>query len=224
MKQGKAEKTEIKICGITHPEETDYLNEAGVSYAGFVLYEKSKRYIDIGKAEELMKRLSPGIKKVAVTVSPNAEMIGRLNHSPFDIVQIHGDLSLISYDLLEKPLWRAINIKEEINDPVHLIESELQMIYAKTEGILIDAADYGSGKSFDWDKAERISRYMSQEPGLKFILAGGLNAGNVAEGIGLFKPHAVDVSSGVEGENGKDRNKIFDFVRTVKEKDDNTTN
>ena len=36
------------------------------------------------------------------------------------------------------------------------------------------------------------------------MLAGGLTADNVSEGIRIFEPDIVDVSSGVENETGKD--------------------
>ena len=50
----------------------------------------------------------------------------------------------------------------------------------------------------------------------KFVLAGGLNESNVQEGMKLFSPDVVDVSSGVEVENGKDKTKINNFVRKVR--------
>ena len=45
--------TKIKICGITGEDEIAALNETGVDYAGFVLYEKSKRYVTVQKARQL---------------------------------------------------------------------------------------------------------------------------------------------------------------------------
>ena len=83
---------EIKICGITRPEETDYLNEAGVEYAGFVFYEKSRRNVTLAKAKELMRRLDDGIQKVAVTVAPDKEQIRELVEAGFDILQVHGTI------------------------------------------------------------------------------------------------------------------------------------
>ena len=48
----------IKICGLTRPEESEYLNEYSVDYAGFVFYEKSKRNISFERADEIMKNLN----------------------------------------------------------------------------------------------------------------------------------------------------------------------
>ena len=62
--------TKIKICGITGEDEIATLNETGVDYAGFVLYEKSKRYVTVQKARQLFEKLNKDIRKVAVAVAP----------------------------------------------------------------------------------------------------------------------------------------------------------
>lgn len=66
---------------------------------------------------------------------------------------------------------------------------------------------------------KRRRRFTRQRDfaGRKFVLAGGLHAGNVNKGIQLFHPDVVDVSSGVENENGKDEALIKQFVACVKE-------
>ena len=83
----------------------------------------------------------------------------------------------------------------------------------------MDGAGYGGGQRFDWQKQLHMDRQAGIFAGRKFVLAGGLHAGNVAEGIRLFDPDIVDVSSGVENDNGigKNRDKIMEFVRKVKE-------
>lgn len=53
--------------------------------------------------------------------------------------------------------------------------------------------------------------------GQKFILAGGLTIDNVAQGIALFHPDIVDVSSGVETNGVKDSTLIHKFIRKVRE-------
>ncbi|RTZ58670.1 MAG: N-(5'-phosphoribosyl)anthranilate isomerase, partial [Gammaproteobacteria bacterium] len=80
--------------------------------------------------------------------------------------------------------------------------------------LLLDTPDElvhgGSGRTFDWSLAPQQGRG-------RIILAGGLNAGNVAEAIRLVQPYAVDVSSGVERSPGiKDHKKIQAFVSAVK--------
>jgi phosphoribosylanthranilate isomerase len=74
----------------------------------------------------------------------------------------------------------------------------------------------GTGQPFDWRKATPIAEGMRQG-GLKLIVAGGLNPGNVAEAIHILKPWGVDVSSGVEARPGKkDPEKVRAFIQAVR--------
>ena len=66
----------------------------------------------------------------------------------------------------------------------------------------------GSGVTFDWDKIQSFDR--------PFFLAGGLGVENVQEVIEKINPYAVDVSSGVETDGVKDREKIVKFVHNVR--------
>ncbi|MBR4343508.1 MAG: phosphoribosylanthranilate isomerase [Lachnospiraceae bacterium] len=221
---------EIKICGITSVREAEYLNEAGVDYAGFVFYEKSKRHIDVKKAEEIAEHLSGNIIKVAVTVSPQRDFIELLNKTGFDIVQIHGNIERKLFKYINKPVWRAVNIKDiselvseyafenitEGND-----SEKVGMLKDKEEilpsGLVMDAPDFGSGKTFDWTTVGEYRNMLEKlRSRYRLILAGGLNGDNVCNGIKFFSPDVVDISSGVEGDKGKDRNKILEFVKAVK--------
>ena len=82
--------TKIKICGITGEDEIAALNETGVDYAGFVLYEKSKRYVTVQKARQLFEKLNKDIRKVAVAVAPESELIEEIGRAGFDLLQVHG--------------------------------------------------------------------------------------------------------------------------------------
>lgn len=214
------EKMKVKICGITSINEAKYLNEAGADYAGFVFYEKSKRNIKTADAKEIFEMLNSNIKKVAVMVSPDAEMADTLQKAGFDILQIHGTLSPEVLEVSQIPVWYAINItdpmlfEEKIKELHKLPERLLQ----KIEGIVADGAEYGSGKTFAWDDRKRWRSEFLRER--TFILAGGLNSGNVQDGIRIFSPDVVDVSSGVEESTpeyrGKSKGKIKEFIRKVR--------
>ena len=76
---------------------------------------------------------------------------------------------------------------------------------------------FRSGQTFGWDSVQNSSfRERLRAQGISFVLAGGLTADNVSEGIRIFEPDIVDVSSGVENETGKDEEKIRGFVEQVK--------
>lgn len=202
----------IKICGLTRVEEAEFLNRQKAEYAGFVFFEKSKRNVSVEKAKEIGKQLSPDIKKAAVTVSPGLELLEQIEQAGFELLQVHGTLKR---EILEKsrlPIWRACNLKE-IEEIEHLEQHE------KITGYVIDAGTAGSGKTFDWNISQEILREARNKifAGKQFILAGGLNPENVKKGIEIFSPDVVDVSSGVEGTNGKEEVLIKEFIRKVKE-------
>jgi phosphoribosylanthranilate isomerase len=69
----------------------------------------------------------------------------------------------------------------------------------------------GSGELADWGRAAELARQT------ELILAGGLNAENVAQAVQAVRPYGVDVSSGVEHDPGiKDPDKIYEFVRAAR--------
>ena len=196
--------TKIKICGITGEDEIAALNETGVDYAGFVLYEKSKRYVTVQKARQLFEKLNKGIRKVAVTVAPERALIEDIGRAGFDLLQVHGVDAAEAERIAAQtklPVWLAVNLR----DPAEVRRWRREE-YHRIAGIVLDAGEYGSGKTFGWEQdgqdemccAVRAFREELLAEGRTFVLAGGLNAENVAEGIRIFAPDVADVSSGVE--------------------------
>lgn len=212
----------IKICGLTRPEEANFINDNKVDYAGFVFYPPSKRNVTNDQALEIMNKLSPTVKKVAVMVSPTVEDINNIKDLPFDVYQIHKNLDEAVIEESNVPIWVAVNVsnEEEADKKLGYIDSLKDDNKVKIEAVVVDAPDFGSGKPFNWHKSKRLKKAGSQSPPDRmFILAGGLSTDNVAEGIELFNPDVVDVSSGVEGECGKDEKKIIQFVEAVRNKE-----
>lgn len=203
---------QIKICGLTRKKEADFLNSERVDYAGFVLFEKSKRNVSFSKIKEIGNRLSPDIKRVAVTVSPDKKLLEQIEQAGFDILQVHGELKPEILEESTLPIWRACNIKEPKD--IERLEQ-----HKKITGYVIDAGTAGSGTTFDWNRSREVLEKAKKTifAGKKFILAGGLKTENVAKGIEIFAPDIVDVSSGVEGEHGKEQKRIEEFVRKVRE-------
>ena len=205
---------QIKICGITKEQEIEVLNREQVAYAGFVIWEKSKRYVTIERAKELLQKLDPKISSVAVMVSPDMELIRAVEDAGFTRIQIHGTLSEEVKEKAELPIWQAVNISSRSDAADCLKEAKADK---RISGYVVDAASYGSGKTFAWDSfTEADMELFYRLKRKQFVLAGGLNEENVAEGIRRFDPDVVDVSSGVEGSNGKDAGKIHRFVTCVR--------
>lgn len=202
----------VKICGLTRPEEAEYLNENGADLAGFVLFfPKSKRNITVDRAREIMARLDNGIKTVAVVVAPGATEIKVIAEAGFDYIQIHGD---VSGELLQLAAERGLKVLKAFNvsdmDKYEYFHSRPEIA-----GYVFDAAAPGSGETFDWSLVKDIPRDEKL-----LILAGGLHPGNVAEAVAALQPDGVDVSSGVEFDGdvfkGKDPEKISMFLKEVK--------
>lgn len=210
MERNKRGAPQIKICGLTSPKEAIYLNEIHAAYAGFVFWEKSKRNVSFAQAREIYRYLDSRIKRVAVTVSPNLELLNRIEREGFDILQVHGELRGEVIRQCGIKIWRACNI-EEPQDIKKLEELE------KITGYVIDAKTAGSGKTFDWKRVCKVVEEMKDTvcAGKTFILAGGLNAKNIAEAVKIFEPDVVDVSSGVEEDHGKKRELVMEFARAV---------
>lgn len=208
----------VKICGLTRPEEVAYVNEAGVDYGGFVFYGPSKRNISIPRAVELRKLLHPRIQSVAVTVSPEAALAQNLERAGFAILQVHKELSPEVLEAVHIPVWYAVNLTDpaKLQEKVRFLEMFPPELSGKVKGIVVDAGDFGSGKTFAWGKETGQIKKQEILKNRRFILAGGLNPSNVKEGIRLFGPDVVDVSSGVEGTLGKDKKLVREFTERVK--------
>ena len=129
--------TKIKICGITGEDEIAALNETGVDYAGFVLYEKSKRYVTVQKARQLFGKLNKGIRKVAVTVAPERALIEDIGRAGFDLLQVHGVDAAEAERIAAQtklPVWLAVNLR----DPAEVRRWRREE-YHRIAGIVLDA-------------------------------------------------------------------------------------
>lgn len=198
--------TKVKICGLTSPAEARYLNENHVDFAGMVLFfPKSKRNISIEQAKEIMAALDASIKRVAVVVSPSIEQIRQIEAAGFDYVQIHGEIPEAEA-AIAIPILKAFNVSDMNSYEKYHNDSRIA-------GYVFDAIEPGSGKTFDWRLVDNIPRDEKL-----LLLAGGLNPDNVRMAIEAVHPDGVDVSSGVENDDGAGKNpeKIHDFVAAVK--------
>ena len=213
----------MKICGMVRREDVEAANAYRPDYAGFVLFfPKSKRNLPLNEAAKLIDMLDPGIRSVAVTVSPTAGQAKEIEEAGFDMIQIHGELDQEVYNILTIPILRALNVKEG-----ETLESQMQSSRPETGkdkiiGYVIDSKKPGSGKTFDWtllqDPAFRAELTGKRQ---KLILAGGIDEGNVGEAIRLVKPDVIDLSSSVEladaggRPRGKDPEKMRIMIRKV---------
>lgn len=192
--------TEVKICGLVRKEDVEAANAFRPDYVGFVLFfPKSKRNLSLTQAAALKDRLDPGIRSVAVTVSPTAGQAKQIEEAGFDMIQIHGELDQEVYDILSIPILRACNVKDGEDPELQLSPLPSMTCNNKITGYVLDSKNPGSGKTFDWSLlADSAWREKLMERGQKLILAGGINEENVEEAIRVVKPDVIDLSSSVE--------------------------
>ena len=199
-----------KICGITRIEDALAAVEAGADAIGLVFYGKSPRAVSIEQAAAIVQALPPFVTSVGLFVDmPRDELQQLLQRLPLDLLQFHGDESPADCEGHGRPYIKALRVRpgEDV--------SAAMAPYAGARGILLDTfvegVPGGTGASFDWS-------LVPENAAKPIILAGGLDAGNVATAIRQVRPYAVDVSGGVEASKGiKDAGKIRAFVRAVRD-------
>ena len=205
-------RTRIKICGVTRFEDASSAADMGVDSLGFMFHRPSSRFIELDQAASIRRKLPPFVTATAVFLDESADWIAQVveQFRP-DCLQFHGSESPEFCGEWGLPYIKAVPMAS-IGDP-----REYAAAYRQAQGFLLDSNAAGllggSGDTFDWSKIPASFEFP-------LILAGGINAANVAEAIVRVKPWAVDISSGVEVARGvKDSDLIRQLVAEVKRGD-----
>jgi phosphoribosylanthranilate isomerase len=198
--------TRVKICGITNSDDALLACQFGADAIGLVFYPPSSRHVTIEQAKYIVQNLPPFMSTVALFVNAQRTEINQvIKQVGIDIIQFHGAEQADFCASFERPYIKAVRMKEGLDFHV------LQNNFSSARGLLLDTykkgVPGGTGETFDWHK-------VPNDLTLPIILAGGLNVDNVAQAIAQVKPYAVDVSGGVEAENGiKDPKKVAAFLQ-----------
>ncbi len=209
---------EVKICGLSTPETVAAAIAAGADLVGFVFYAKSPRNVTVEDAAKLAELARGKAGIVALVVDADDSAILHINSvlAP-DLFQAHGAetparIAMIGR-LTGKPVIKAIKVNGAADIAAAATYgkvADLILYDAKAPETLGNALPGGNGHAFDWTLLDG-----EQRPA--FMLAGGLNADNVAEAIRLTGAPMVDVSSGVESAPGvKDIALIRKFIEAAK--------
>ena len=207
----------VKICGLSTPEALDVALEAGADMVGFVFFAPSPRHLTVDAARRLGPRVRGRAQKVALTVDADDAFYDAIVASlrP-DLLQLHGKETPARVALLRRrfglPVMKAIPV--EAKGDLALVAD----YFTIANRLLFDARapreatrPGGLGKSFEWRLLENL------DPGVPFMLSGGLDAGNVGEALRITRAPGVDVSSGVESAPGvKDPARIRAFVAAAR--------
>ena len=208
--------TQIKICGMKTLDTLDAALRGGATHIGLNFFAKSPRSVDAEQAAALIKHAQSKAKMVGLFVDPEPNFIDAVRKiASLDIIQLHGDEppALVSSIAMASGLetWKALPIKNSVD------LKETHKYCGAAHRILYDAkppkgADLpgGTGQRFDWALLDGFAHP------LPWILAGGLDAGNVREAIQRTNADFVDISSGVESAPGmKDVDKIIAFLKAA---------
>lgn len=211
MQEMKKNPPKIKICGLTRDCDIDYINEAHPDYIGFV-FAHSRREIAAQDAKRLRSRIVEGIEAVGVFVNESTERVeSLLKEGIIDIAQLHGQEDVDYVKRLKEQtgccIIKAMHPEKEADSSIYARYEKAGVDY-----FLFDSSSCsqvgGTGKTFNWQKIPQVS--------LPWFLAGGLYAENVEYAISQVQPYALDISSGVETEGYKDREKILEIVRRIR--------
>jgi phosphoribosylanthranilate isomerase len=188
----------IKICGMTTPEAVTAALDAGVDAIGFV-FADSIRQVAPDMASRLAAPARGRVRCVAVTRHPGQQFIDEI-------------LAVFKPDTLQT---------DSVDLPMLQLPTQLELLpvlrgrhdedHALPARLLFEGLASGTGMPCDWVTARRVARRT------ELVLAGGLNAANVASAIAAVQPFGVDVSSGVEARPGlKSPAEIARFAAAVR--------
>jgi phosphoribosylanthranilate isomerase len=196
----------VKICGVTTEEDALLAVAMGADAVGFNFVPSSPRFLAVGRAADIAKRLPPEILTVGIFRNEAPERVVDLVHQAgLRAAQLHG------HESADESRWVRARVPVTIKvfpggDP------ELTRATAfGADVVMLDSASPGSGQVFDWSLAE------GAPSGLRILLAGGLTPDNVADAIERVRPWGVDVATGVESAPGvKDPTLVRRFISAAK--------
>ncbi len=196
----------VKVCGVTSLKDGLAAATYGATAVGFNFYPRSPRAVPPEAASAIGRRLPEEVLRVGVFVNEPKERVAEIAEiAGLHVVQLHGEETTEDFPAGLR-VWKAIRVTEEFT-PAVLDQ------WPEAEAFLLDTPSEqlrgGTGETFDWRRAAGLPR--------RVIVAGGLDASNVAEAIRIVRPWGVDVCSRIESRPGvKDLQKMAAFLAAVK--------
>ena len=219
--------TRVKICGITNLEDARVAVQAGADALGFIFVENTPRFVTPEQVATIVRWLPPFVTPVGVFWDhPTGHVKAVAEACGLRALQFHGDEppeTLTGYAL---PIIKTIKLP-----PVSKIEGlpEYRVgdffgalkYRAIVSAFLLDTAvRWSEGETrepVEWKRIAAAGLARTPDARVSIILSGGLTPDNVAQAIGIVRPYAVDVDSGVEAGPGKKHpDKVRRFVTEAK--------
>jgi phosphoribosylanthranilate isomerase len=193
----------VKICGLNQRSAVEAAVSGGADYLGFVFFPRSPRYVDFATAASLASLVPSGVLRVGLVVDAETDFLDNLVASvPLDMLQLHGRESPSRVAEIREsfglPVIKAIPVGHEADfDVVSDYEEVADRLLFDARASANATRPGGNARRFDW----RLLGGRSFR--LPWLLAGGLDAGNLGEAVRCSGAAAVDVSSGVEEAPGR---------------------
>lgn len=210
----------VKVCCISSKEEAALAVACGASALGLVSSMPSGPGVI---AEELIKEIAstvpPGIASFLLTSKQNAPSIIRQQRSlGVNTLQLCDSVEPTVYPELRQAL-PGISLVQVVHVRGEGSIAESESVSPFVDAILLDSGNQslpvkklgGTGEVHDWAISKRIRRAVD----VPVYLAGGLNAGNVAQAVAEVGPFALDVCSGVRTNGKLDADKLNAFFAAV---------
>lgn len=192
--------TKIKFCGITSLDDAEAAIDLGADMLGFNFYPRSSRAISRLDAQTIVRALPASVETYGVFVNAErAEVLETARSVGLSGLQFHGDESLeYFYD------WDAWKVIKAVRVGNPETDSQLELFATMADFLLLDRfSDEAYGGTGEEIEDSRLAEVFSKINKEKLILAGGLNAENVAEKVQKYQPYAVDTASGIERAPGR---------------------
>ena len=205
---------QVKICGLTRPDEALACARMGADAIGLVFFPKSPRHLTPRRAGNICGQLPPQVTAVAVCVDmPSAAILALASECGFGTVQLHGRETPQKVARLTQAGLRVIKALFANRRPGFAQAPQ----YDAAAAFLVECGQGrlpgGNARAWDWHLPPAL---FGKQP---VILAGGLAPANIRRALQVGQPDAVDVSSGVESSPGrKDLKKVRAFISAVKGK------
>lgn len=206
--------TRIKLCGLTREADIDLAVALGVDMIGLVFAPRSPRRLELARGAALRARIPATVRAVALVMDATKDEVAAiLDQVQPDWLQFHGEEPEAFCSAFARPYLKAVALGGVAAEAA----GERLRAWPSAHAILLDGhapgEAGGSGRSLAWNALPAL-------PGRRVLVAGGLNADNVAHAIAQARPWGVDASSGLESAPGiKDPERMRAFVTAVRQAD-----
>jgi phosphoribosylanthranilate isomerase len=202
-------RVQIKICGITKPEDAEFCDRLGVDAIGCVFFQKSSRFVTPDQAAEIRSAFRRTV--VGVFVNPAIDDVVRIvERTGIQTVQLHGEEpDTVVKELIHNGIMVIKTFFHAKSPRFSEASSSSAPVFLAEPGI---KGPGGTGSSWNWSEARELRNY-----GKPYLVAGGINPANVEEALRRSEADGVDLSSGVEKAPGiKDHDLIKALMETVR--------